>query len=123
MDEWEGKFVIKPIFNNQIHIDLVKFANKFEAAYEIIKKWYLKETDDAVEWKELEPLFMETGGYYYAQSVVGYKYSRAEFYPYTKIFRDSKLFEMVYEERNRFEQFRVQRTSFPPDVLFVQKLC
>lgn len=39
MDEWErkGKFAIKPVFNDQIHIDLIKFANKFEAAYEIIK--------------------------------------------------------------------------------------
>lgn len=40
---------IKPVFNDQIHIDLIKFANKFEAAYEIIKKWYLKEKDNAYE--------------------------------------------------------------------------
>ena len=65
LDEWEleGKFVIKRIFNEQTHIDLIKFANKFEAAYEIIKKWYYKETDNAVEWRGLEPIFIETGGY------------------------------------------------------------
>lgn len=97
--EWEGKFVIKPIFNDQIHIDLVKFANKFEAAYEIIKKWYLKKTDDAVEWKELEPVFMETGGYYYAQSVVGYKYSRAEFYPYTKAYLETANYLKWYMKK------------------------
>jgi len=50
-DIWEcnGEFVIKKIFDEQTHIDLVKFANKFEAAYEIIKKWYKKETESAVE--------------------------------------------------------------------------
>lgn len=61
--EWEGKFVIKTIFNDQTHIDLVKFANKFEAAYEIIKKWYLNERDEASEWKELEPVFIEESSF------------------------------------------------------------
>ena len=90
-DIWEcnGEFVIKKIFDEQTHIDLVKFANKFEAAYEIIQKWYKKETESAVEWNELEPIFIEKGGYYYAQSVVGYKYSRADFYPYTKAYLET----------------------------------
>lgn len=91
LDEWGlgGKFVIKRVFTEQTHIDLVKFANKFEAAYEIIKKWYLKDTNAAVEWKELEPVFIETGGYYYAQSVVGYRYRRQDFYPYTKAYLET----------------------------------
>ena len=38
------------------NIDLVKFANKFEAAYEIIRKWYKKETKSAFEWKEVDPV-------------------------------------------------------------------
>lgn len=91
LDEWEldGEFVIKRIFEDQTHIDLIKFANKFEAAYEIIRKWYLKENDKAIEWKELQPIFIEEGGYYYAQSVVGYKYSRDDFYPYTKAYLET----------------------------------
>lgn len=90
-DEWglDGEFTIKRIFKEQTHIDLVKFANKFEAAYEIIKKWYQKENENAVEWGELEPIFIETGGYYYAQSVVGYEYSRDDFYPYTKAYLET----------------------------------
>lgn len=87
--EREGKFVIKKIFDEQTHINLVKFANKFEAAYEIIKKWYKKETESAIEWKEVEPVFIETGGFYYGQSVVGYKYGRAVFYPYTKAYLET----------------------------------
>lgn len=67
-----GRYVCnKKYFNDQTHIDLVKFANKFEAVYEIIKKCYLKATDCAVEWKELKPMSVETGGFYYAQSVEG----------------------------------------------------
>ena len=97
--EWEGKFVIKSIFSDQTHIDLVKFANKFEAAYEIIKRWYLKETDEAVEWKELEPIFIERGGDYYAQSVVGYKYSRADFYPYTKAYLETANYLKWYMKK------------------------
>lgn len=90
-DEWGlgGKFVVKPVFNEQIDIDLVKFANKFEAAYEIIQKWYKKETDSAAEWKDVKPIFIETGGYYYSQSVVGYTYSRAVFYPYTEAYLET----------------------------------
>lgn len=86
LDEWDldGEFTIKRVFTEQTHIDLLKFANKFEAAYEIIKKWYLKETDGAVEWNGLEPVFIETGGDYYAQSVIGYQYRRQDFYPYAK---------------------------------------
>ena len=75
-DDWglDGKFVIKKVFNEQTNVDLVKFANKFEAAYEIIK---------------VAPVFIETGGYYYNQSVVGYKYNRAQFYPYTEAYLET----------------------------------
>lgn len=100
-DDWglSGRFVIKKIFDEQTHIDLVKFANKFEAAYEIIKKWYNKDTEGAVEWKEVAPVFIETGGYYYAQSVVGYKYSRAEFYPYTKAYLETANYLKWYMQQ------------------------
>ncbi len=90
-DSWSiyKRYDIKPIFKDQTHIDLVKFANKFEAAYEIVRKWYLKESDAAIEWASLNPLFIETGGYYYEQSVVGYQYHRDDFYPYTKAYLET----------------------------------
>lgn len=100
--ESEGRFEIKKIFDEQTNIDLVKFANKFEAAYEIIRKWYRKDPEYAVEWKTLNPVFIETGGYYYAQSVVGYKYRRADFYPYTKAYLETAnyLKWLMKEKRN-----------------------
>lgn len=101
LDEWGcgGRFTIKRVFNSQTHIDLVKFANKFEAAYEIIKKWYLRKPDAAVEWKVLNPVFIETGGYYYAQSVVGYQYSRQDFYPYTKAYLETANYLKWYMKK------------------------
>lgn len=74
---------IKQIFERQTFIDLWKLSSKFEIAYEIIDAYrhqvFLKEKS----WREFTPSFIEEGGEYYAQSVVGYKYSRYDFYPYT----------------------------------------
>ena len=116
-DDWglSGRFVIKKIFDEQTHIDLVRFANKFEAAYEIIKKWYNKDTEGAVEWKEVAPVFIETGGYYYAQSVVGYKYSRAEFYPYTKAYLETANYLKWYmQQKADFGEFDDCKRLFLP---------
>lgn len=100
-DEWglDGEFVIKRVFQEQTHIDLIKFANKFEAAYEIVKKWYLMESEEATEWKLLLPTFLEKGGYYYAQSVVGYDYSRYDFYPYTKAYLETANYLKWYMKK------------------------
>lgn len=86
------EFDIKKVFDHQIHIDLIKFANKFIAAYDIIKKWYNNDNKTANEWKKLSPIFIETGGYYYGQSVVGYKHNNAQFFPYTKAYLETANF-------------------------------
>lgn len=100
-DEWglTGEFVIKRVFQEQTHIDLIKFANKFEAAYEIVKKWHLREGKEATEWKMLLPVFLEKGGYYYAQSVVGYEYSRHDFYSYTKAYLETANYLKWYMKK------------------------
>lgn len=121
-DEWglDGKFSIKRICQEQIHIDLIKFANKFEVAYEIIRKWYLKESEDAIEWKTLLPTFLEKGGYYYAQSVVGYDYSRYDFYPYTKAYLETANYLKWYmkKETNNGDIDCKQRLFLPMCYLY-----
>lgn len=64
-DQWSGgrRYSVARIFEKQTHIDLIKFANKFEAAYEILDKWYLQDGENAVEWRDLAPVFIEEGGY------------------------------------------------------------
>ena len=90
-DEWgvRSEFSLKRVFEKQTHINLLAFANKFEAAYEILTKWYLKEAESASEWMDLKSLFIEEGGYYYAQSVVGYQYKRWDYYPYTRAYLET----------------------------------
>lgn len=90
------EFTIERIFNEQTHIDLVKFANKFEASYEILDKWHRKNLDEATEWKKLSPVFIEGGGFYYGQSVVGYGYSRDDFYPYTFAYLETASYLRQY---------------------------
>lgn len=82
-------FSIERIFEEQTHIDLVLFTNKFEAAFEILDLWYANKSEAATEWKVLKPIFIETGGYYYGQSVVGYGYRRQDFYPYVNAYTET----------------------------------
>jgi len=91
-DNLVSLFRIKSVFNTQTPIDLVKFANKFEAAYEILTNWHLKNKSSSVEWLELQPSFIETGGFYGSQAVVGYDYSREKFHPYTSAYLDTANF-------------------------------
>lgn len=108
-NDWfeDGKFTIKRIFEKQTHINLIKFANKFEAAYEILEKWYTKNPDAATEWSELVPEFIEEGGYYYGQSVVGYAYNRNDFFSYTKAYLDTANYLKQYMK----EQFDLGKSS------------
>lgn len=100
-DEWglDGEFVIKRVFQKQTHIDLIKFANKFVAAYEIVKNWYLRENGESTKWKMLLPTFLEKGGYYYGQSVVGYDYRKYDFYPYTKAYLETANYLKCYMKK------------------------
>ena len=87
------------VFNSQTHVNLVKFVNKFEAAYEIIKKWYSKDTSDAVEWKELDPIFIETGGYCYEKAIIEYANEKLDFLQYTKAYLETANYLKRYMKR------------------------
>lgn len=90
--EWLGsgrRYSIKRVFEKQTHINLVSFANKFEAAYEILYLWYKQSTDSSEEWKRLSPVFIEEGGNYYGQSVVGYGYRHDDFGPYVDAYTEA----------------------------------
>jgi len=81
-------FRIKEIFDAQASIDLVKFANKFEAVCEILKNWYLKSENRSIEWLDLQPSFIEDGGFYGSQALIGSDYSKNKFFPYTSAYFD-----------------------------------
>jgi hypothetical protein len=64
-------FSIRLFFEEQIHINLVAFTSKMEVAYSILNAYYNNKTTDD-RYKKYRPIFLEEGGAYYGQSVLGY---------------------------------------------------
>ncbi|WP_458413293.1 hypothetical protein ACNQFZ_21400 [Schinkia sp. CFF1] len=95
-------FGIKTFYEKQTHINLFAFANKMEIAFEILES-YLLETDIKNDlFKEYKPIFLEEGGDYYYQSVIGYSYNKDKFYPYVKAYTESAeyLYDCMRKNRN-----------------------
>lgn len=86
---------IKNFFDKQTHVDLLSFANKMEIIYEILKGYYLEEVTVEKEYKGYKPIFLEEGGYYYAQSVIGYNFDRKRFHANVKSYTECA--EVLYK--------------------------
>ncbi|MBU3073876.1 hypothetical protein [Clostridium estertheticum] len=89
--DWIGNkiYSIHPVFTEQTHIDLFKFGNKMIIAYEVLDSLYNKCYGKYKINEEIKPIFLEEGGSYYGQSVVGYKYKSEEYYPYVMAYTNS----------------------------------
>lgn len=74
-----AEFSIKEFFEEQTHINLRSFAIKMDIIFNILKGYYLKKDTICQEYKNYEPIFLEKGGNYYEQSVVGDSYRRCTF--------------------------------------------
>lgn len=83
------QFAIKPFFNKQTHIDLISFVNKMEIAFDILENCYSDSLNISEDYKDYNPVFLEEGGNYYQQSVLGYSYNRYKFHPYVTAYTDS----------------------------------
>lgn len=73
------EYDIKKFFDGQKHINLIAFANKMEIAFDMLCSYYSKEKRIFEEYKDYNTIFLEEGGEYYYQSVIGYDY-RHDFY-------------------------------------------
>ena len=88
IDDWgTTKHSLCRVFTKQTHIDLIGEVNKMSAAYEILTMWRLDFLEEnhihlANEYCECSTQFLEEGGSYYEQSVVGYEYRHDDFYAY-----------------------------------------
>lgn len=78
----EKTYYIEPLFTEQTHINLVNFANKMEQLLDYLEYIYNEKNMSDLSAPEYSPVFLETGGSYYNQSVVGYNYSHAKYYPF-----------------------------------------
>ncbi len=104
----EPQFSMQKVFEKQTHINLVLFANKCEAAFEILNLWFNKSNELAVEWKKLKPVFIEMGGCYYGQSVVGY--AKNDFYPYVNGFLETAAY-IRNQMKNLFDFGEITKAS------------
>ncbi len=87
--EWGGKqYDAKALFENQTDIDLIAFANKMEIAYGFLECVYNKEPMSSLEYESYNTEFIQEGGSYYAQCVVGYRFSLGSFFPFIKAYSE-----------------------------------
>lgn len=94
--ETTKRYSIKPVFDKQTHINLVAFVSKLEIAFELLKSLYEENFCVGIDYKTFNPTFLEEGGNYYAQSVVGYTYNSKKFYPYVRAY--TKSAEYLYDK-------------------------
>lgn len=74
------KYYAEMFFKEQTHINLSKFCEKMNSAFDILKDYYYKNKIINIVDLLYFPTFIEEGGGYYEQSVVGYKLFLGEFY-------------------------------------------
>lgn len=102
-------YSIKPVFDKQTHIDIEGFANKMEVTFELLDSIYKENFGSNTYYKEYKPVFLEEGGGYYSQSVIGYRYSAEKFYPHVKAYTESA--ECLYK--------KICEDSSLKDILFI----
>lgn len=80
------RYKLRVFFNEQTHIDLIKFAKKMIVAREILISYY--NSTQIPKWhKDYTPIFIEAGGSYYAQSVI-YTYNKDTFRIHVSAFHE-----------------------------------
>ena len=83
------EYTVLRVFEKQTHIDLIGEAKKMSAAYEILAKLYdsiinVKPCFISSKFRQCNSTFLNEGGGYYEQSVVGYEYNNRNFYSYCR---------------------------------------
>ncbi len=81
---------MQAMFEEQTHVNLLFVKQNLNAAYNILSDLLAK--DFSRNYKLLTPKLIITGGNYYEQSVVGYKFSQKDYYPYIKGYEESANF-------------------------------
>lgn len=97
---FSNKMVI--FFEGQTYISLVALKQNMNVAYSILENMLIMSCPPAIGYKAFRPKLIISGGNYFEQSVIGYKFSQYRFYPYFKSYEESANFlkeVMIEEER------------------------
>lgn len=82
---WGDKqYIIKKFFEGQKHINLTIFAEKMEIVFNILCSYNGNEKKIQKKYTKYNTIFLEEGGPYYYQSVIGYDYGRDFYGPMIK---------------------------------------
>lgn len=88
-NEWGDKqYRAKPLFEKQTHINLIALANKMEIAYSFLECVYNKVPYNSNEHIRYTTEFLQEGGSYHGQCVVGYGYAIGKFFPFIKAYSE-----------------------------------
>lgn len=73
-----------------------------EIAIDMLDQIYKGTFGGNIDYKEYKPTFLEEGGGYYSQSVIGYKYKAEEFYRHVTAYTDcaERLYKSVIEDKS-----------------------
>ncbi|MEK4230487.1 hypothetical protein [Solibacillus sp. FSL H8-0538] len=115
-DEGNPKtYFIEPFFAKQTHIDLVSFVNKIEAAFSILNSFYKESATYDELYKDYSPTFLDEGGNYRLQSVIGYNYQRQRFYPLIRAYTECAQLLFLEYKNNKYLGYTI---FFPMTYLF-----
>ena len=80
---------IQKLFDGQKYIDLIAFANKMELSFQILCSYYNEDQKEFKECRGYNTVFLEEGGEYRYQSVIGYNYGKDFYGPMVKGYIES----------------------------------
>ena len=124
----DREYSIKHVFEKQTHIDLEKFILKLDLACIILDAYYNKinpfdgtrdsgffTDNDTRTHRDYTPQFIEEGGSYYMQSVVGFEYQHMEHFPYVLAYRDAgKVLKAKIDECIKTNDLQTRNALFMP---------
>lgn len=91
----------RTVVDTQTHVNLIVFVNKMEKAFAILKDSFEKNNGEMYGYN-YSAVFLEEGGTYYEQSVIGYSYHKNLFYSYVAAYSECAdiLFSKYAEDKN-----------------------
>lgn len=101
------QYEIRSFFPKQTHIDLEVFVYKMEYAFDILKNYYSESTNIDEGYKKKKALFLEEGGSYYRQSVIGYSYNQNKFRLHVRAYHECAkyLYERINDNPGKKDSF------------------
>ncbi|MGL4730312.1 MAG: hypothetical protein ACRCW0_01855 [Clostridium sp.] len=99
-------YSIQTVFQKETRINLETFGNKMITAYKLLESLYNGNYKKFKIEINLNSSFLEKGGTYYGQSVLGYKFSQKDYYPYVRAYSESaEYFYKIIKNSDSYAEY------------------